>query len=87
MLFVELVTCDVFLESKEKAWYIESIVKEASKKSGLVTGHLRETLFSHVNADTIRVAKALQMNSTILIFSSHALDFKPKKPPHGVKIL
>ena len=53
LLIVEMVRCDVFLESEEKRWYEESILKEASMASGLVTGHFCEALFSLVNAGTI----------------------------------
>ena len=52
MLILEIVTCDVFLKSQEKGSYEENILNEASKRSGLATEHLRETLFSLVKAST-----------------------------------
>ena len=48
------------------------ILKEASKTSGLVTGHLSE----------IQLAKTLQINTLILTFPPRALSFKPEKPPN-----
>ena len=41
--------------NKKIVW--RNILKEASKTSDLITEHLHETLFSLVNAGTIRVAK------------------------------
>ena len=55
-----------FWKVKKIISYEENILKEALETSGLVTGLLREALFSLVNVGTIRVAKTLEMNSLIL---------------------
>ena len=45
----------------------KNILTEASKASGLVLEHLRETLFSLVNAGNIRVVKTMQGNDSYFI--------------------
>ena len=62
LLIVEIVTCDVFLESQDKRSYEENIVKDVSNTSDLATEHHCETLFSLVKASTNRLAKTLQSN-------------------------
>ena len=58
-----LISYDGLLKNQERS-HEENILKEASKTSGLATMHLRETLFSLLNASTIRSAKTLQGNDS-----------------------
>ena len=57
LIILEIAACAVFLESEEKGSYEENIENEASKRSGLGTKYLRETMFSLANACAIRVAQ------------------------------